>query len=177
MVLRVLVVRCGTVGGDASGNGARRSLTLEQHRGAAQPPGKVLSTAAHQSDRVTGGGGSSPAAHIGGCSCSAPPALSRCWRRRVCRAAGPYPPRPEEPPPPLHPPISGNPGLPAPGTSGDLLPDILRHVGCLPDVLRHVGYLGSASLAGASALVAAAGSAKFRRSTEQGVIWSFLQKK
>jgi hypothetical protein len=51
MVLHVLVVRCGTVGGDASGNGARRSLTLEQHRGAAQPPGKVLSTAGGPPER------------------------------------------------------------------------------------------------------------------------------
>jgi hypothetical protein len=72
-------------------------------------------------------------------SYSAPPALSTCRRHRACRAAGPYPPRPEEPPPSLHPPISRNPGLPTPGTSGDLLLDILHHVGCLPDVLRRVG--------------------------------------
>jgi hypothetical protein len=138
------------------------------HAGPARPTG--ISTAAHRNDRVMGGGESSPTAHIGGCSCSAPPALSRCWRRRACRAAGPYPPRLEEPPPPHHPPISGNSGLPALGTSGDLLPDILRHVGCLPDVLRRVGYLGSASLAGSSASVVVVGSTKFRRSTEQGAI-------
>jgi hypothetical protein len=125
---------------------------------------------------VTGGGGSSSAAHIEGCSCSALPALSRCWRRRACRAVGPYPPLPEEPPLPLHPLISGNPGLPMPGTSDDLLPDILRHVGCLPDVLRCVGCFSLTSLVGASASVVVAGSTKFRRSTEQGAIWSFLQK-
>jgi hypothetical protein len=66
MVLRVLGVRRGTVGGDVSGNGARRGSTLEHHHGAAQPLGKVLSTAAHRSDRAMRGGGISRTAHIGG---------------------------------------------------------------------------------------------------------------
>jgi hypothetical protein len=74
--------------------------------------------------------------------------------------------RPEEPPPPRRPPISKNPCLPAPGTSGDLLPDVLRHVGCLPNILRRVGCLGLASLAGASASVMAAGSASSVRTTK-----------
>jgi hypothetical protein len=127
----------------------------------------VLSTAAHRSDRAMGGGGSSSAARIRGCSCFAPQALSRCQRRRAYRVAGPYPPRPEEPPPLLHPPISRNPGLPAPGISSDLLPDILRHVGCLPDVLLRVGCLGSASLADTSASVAVASSTSSVRTTKK----------
>jgi hypothetical protein len=64
-----------------------------------------------------------------------------------------------------------------PGTFGDLLPDILRHVGCLPDVLcrvgclldvlRRVGCLGSASFSAASASVAAAGSTSSVRMTKK----------